>query len=58
METLKVSINKKIRDFSIDFATFNFLTKIGEKSTHLFPESKKKRIFILPFERKERNKNN
>ena len=60
MESLKVIINIKLWDFSIIFATFNFLTKIGEKNAHLFPEREKEENSCSSFlkEKKERNNNN
>ena len=51
-----VSINRKIIDFYIVFVTFNFLTKIGEKSAHLFSEREKKKIIVHLFKSKEREK--
>ena len=53
---LKISIIENMR-FFYSFATFNFLTKIGEKSAHLFKE-RKELLFFLLREKKKRNKNN
>ena len=56
METLERGINRKIRDFSIGFVTFNFLTKkFGENFLLIFVSTEKRRESLFTyFERKEK----